>query len=150
MHIGVRHEHGCSFQVEGCKKMKAAAPANNIALLNEHDPQECRALGQILDRIGDKWTVMVVGVLSKGPLRFNVIMREIGGVSHRMLTLTLRSLERDGLVTRTAYATIPPKVEYELTSLGRSLIEPLRVLSNWSVENRDAIEVARSDFDRTR
>lgn len=90
---------------------------------------------------------MVVGALSNGPLRFNAIMREIGGVSHRMLTLTLRSLERDGLVTRTAYATIPPKVEYELTALGRSLIEPLRVLATWAVQHRPAMELAREQFD---
>src|SRR5437016_4101698 len=139
MHIHVRHEHQCSLK-ERNSKMKASAPQPGTGILREHDPEECRALGQILDRIGDKWTVMVVGVLSKGPLRFNAIMREIGGVSHRMLTLTLRSLERDGLVTRTAFATIPPKVEYDLTSLGRALIEPLRVLSNWAVENRNAIE----------
>lgn len=74
------------------------------------DHENCRALGQILDRSGDKWTVMVVGRLSRGPMHFNAIMREITGVSHRMLTLTLRALERDGLVTRTAYATIPSKV----------------------------------------
>ncbi len=75
------------------------------------------------------------------------MMREIGGVSHRMLTLTLRSLERDGLVSRTAYATIPPKVEYALTDAGRSLIEPLRVLSDWAIDNRPVIEKARADFD---
>lgn len=116
--------------------------------LVEHHHDDCRAVGQILDRVGDKWTVMVVGALSAGPLRFNAIMREIGGVSHRMLTLTLRGLERDGLVTRTAYATIPPKVEYELTKLGRSLIKPLRVLGTWAVENRPAMELARAKFDR--
>ncbi|MDG4878518.1 helix-turn-helix domain-containing protein [Mesorhizobium sp. WSM4935] len=113
----------------------------------EHHPDDCRAVGQILDRIGDKWTVMVVGALSNGPLRFNAIMREIGGVSHRMLTLTLRGLERDGLVTRTAYATIPPKVEYELTELGRSLIEPLRVLATWAIKHRPAMERARAKFE---
>lgn len=108
---------------------------------------DCRAIGQILDRIGDKWTIMVVGVLAKKKLRFNEIMREIGGVSHRMLTLTLRGLERDGLVTRTAYNAIPPKVEYELTELGRSLIEPLRILACWSTQHRSAVETARKDFD---
>ena len=113
----------------------------------EHHPDDCRAVGQILDRIGDKWTVMVVGALSNGRLRFNAIMRQVGGVSHRMLTLTLRALERDGLVTRTAYATIPPKVEYELTELGRSLIEPLRVLATWAIEHRPTMERARAEFE---
>lgn len=123
------------------KKPDAAA-----APCQEHD-EDCRSLGKILDHVGDKWTVMVVGVLTKGPTRFNAIMRDIGGVSHRMLTLTLRNLERDGLVTRTAYATVPPKVEYELTQTGKSLIEPLRVLSAWVVEHRAQIEEARLKFD---
>ena len=112
------------------------------------DPHEaCRALAQILDRIGDKWTVMVVGALSDGPMRFNQIMRLIAGVSHRMLTLTLRGLERDGLVKRTIYPTIPPRVDYELSDLGRSLIGPLRVLSEWALSNRISIEMARDSFD---
>ena len=110
-----------------------------------HD--ECRAMAQVLDRVGDKWTVMVVGVLSGGPQRFNAILRTINGVSHRMLTLTLRGLERDGLVTRTMYPTIPPKVEYELTELGPSLIGPLRTLSAWGRKNRPAIEASRARFD---
>lgn len=124
------------------------ASMTEIEPSQEHDPEHCRALGKILDHVGDKWTVMVVGVLSKGPTRFNAIMREIGGVSHRMLTLTLRNLERDGLVTRKAYATIPPKVEYELTNVGRSLIAPLGVLGTWVVEHRLHIEAAREKFDR--
>ncbi|WP_245428484.1 winged helix-turn-helix transcriptional regulator [Kumtagia ephedrae] len=128
--------------------MKASIAVKEASAGDEHDHEACRALGQILDRVGDKWTVMAVGALSKGPLRFNALMRTIGGVSHRMLTLTLRGLERDGLVTRTAYPTIPPKVEYELTPLGRSLIEPLRVLSGWAIENRPAIELSRAAFDR--
>ena len=120
---------------------KAAEP-------QEHEHEECRAVGQALDRIGDKWTVMVVGTLSKGPTRFNAMMRAIGGVSHRMLTLTLRGLERDGLVRRTAYPTIPPKVEYELTELGRSLIGPLKALATWAQRNRPAMEAARARFDQ--
>lgn len=111
------------------------------------DPEACKSLGTILDRIGDKWAVMVVGTLSHGPMRFNAIMRQIGSVSHRMLTLTLRGLERDGLVKRTAWATIPPKVEYELTDLGRSLINPLVTLAKWAHENRKMIENARRDYD---
>ena len=113
---------------------------------NPADPHaECRALGCILDRIGNKWTVMVVGVLAPGPMRFNQIMRAIGGVSHRMLTLTLRGLEADGLVTRTAYPEVPPRVEYALTETGRSLIGPLKVLADWAVDHRPAIEAARGD-----
>ncbi|GGA39416.1 winged helix-turn-helix transcriptional regulator [Dyella nitratireducens] len=127
-------------------KLRAATKS---AVDNEnHDPADCRAVGQVLDRIGDKWTVMVIDTLSKGPMRFNAVMHIIGGVSHRMLTVTLRGLERDGLVTRTAYPTIPPKVEYELTELGRSLIRPLKALSTWALSNRPAIEAARVRFDK--
>ena len=108
---------------------------------------ECRVLAQVLERIGDKWTVMVVGVLSGGPQRFTTILHTIGGVSHRMLTLTLRGLERDGLVTRTIYPTTPPKVEYELTSMGSSLIGLLRALSSWGRDNRPGIEEARVRYD---
>lgn len=114
---------------------------------DEETHAECKAMAEVLDRVGDKWTVMVVGVISGGPQRFNTILRTIGGVSHRMLTLTLRGLERDGLVTRTLYPTIPPKVEYELTELGSSLIVPLRALSSWGRKNRPAIEEARARYD---
>jgi DNA-binding HxlR family transcriptional regulator len=110
----------------------------------EQEHANCRALGQVLDRVGDKWTVMVVGGLAKGPMRFNALLRLIGGVSHRMLTLTLRGLEHDGLVKRTVYPTVPPKVEYELTEVGRSLIKPLRGLSEWVQRNQGAIERARA------
>ncbi|KRR05615.1 winged helix-turn-helix transcriptional regulator [Bradyrhizobium valentinum] len=114
----------------------------------EADPHErCRALGAILDRIGDKWTVMAVGALSEGPMRFNALQRLIGAVSHRMLTLTLRGLERDGLVTRTIYPTIPPKVEYALTNLGQRLIPPLKTLSDWAVENQAELEMAQRAYD---
>lgn len=108
------------------------------------DHARCKALGRVLDRIGDKWTVMVVGALSKGPMRFNALLRLIDGVSHRMLTLTLRGLEQDGLVKRTVYPTVPPKVEYELTEIGRSLIKPLDTLSTWAENHLPAIEAARA------
>jgi DNA-binding HxlR family transcriptional regulator len=120
----------------------------HAAVEGEHPHAECRALGQVLDRIGDKWTIMAVGALSHGPMRFNVLMRRIGGVSHRMLTLTLRGLERDGLVKRTVFPTVPPRVEYELTPLGHSLIAPLETLAQWGREHRGEIESARSAFDR--
>lgn len=107
----------------------------------------CRALGQILERIGDKWTIMIVGVLSHGPMRFNALQRAIPGLSHKMLTTTLRGLERDGLVTRTAFATIPPRVDYELTEQGRSLHEPLLTLATWARAQQPYIEGARKTFD---
>jgi DNA-binding HxlR family transcriptional regulator len=114
---------------------------------NRHVTEDCRGVGEILSRIGDKWTILVVVRLGSGPLRFNEMRRIIGGISQRMLTLTLRGLERDGLVTRTAFPTIPPRVEYELTPLGHSLLEPVRVMSDWARANGPTIKDARRRFD---
>jgi len=113
----------------------------------KHETENCRAVSDVLSRIGDKWTVYVVGLLSNGPMRFNEIRRAVGGISQRMLTLTLRGLERDGLVTRTVYPTIPPRVDYELTETGRTLICILVPLSQWAIENRHTVEKARAKFD---
>src|SRR5579871_2478025 len=101
--------------------------------------EDCRALGDVLARVGDKWTVFVVGLLANGPMRFNAIRRMVGGISQRMLTLTLRGLERDGLVTRTVHPTIPPRVDYALTSLGQTLRKPLVAVAEWARANRTAI-----------
>ena len=114
--------------------------------LNPHEA--CKAEVETLARIGDKWTVMVVGALSKGPIRYNEIRRRVEGISQRMLTLTLKGLEQDGLVTRTMYPTIPPRVDYELTELGRKLIVPLKALAKWARENRPAMLAAREAFQR--
>jgi DNA-binding HxlR family transcriptional regulator len=105
-----------------------------------------RAVTETLARIGDKWTVMVVGTLHQGPMRYNQIRRAVEGISQRMLTLTLKGLEEDGLVNRTMYPTIPPRVDYELTDLGRKLIVPLRSLYEWAVEHRPAMLAAREKF----
>lgn len=107
----------------------------------------CKFVRQILARIGDKWTVLIVMQLSAGPRRFNELRKQIGGVSQRMLTRSLRALERDGLITRTVFATNPPSVEYQLTELGRSLEDPIQRLGQWAVGNRDAIESAREKYD---
>ena len=112
-----------------------------------HETDGCRAVADVLARVGDKWTVYVVRLLSDGPMRFNEMRRAISGISQRMLTLTLRGLERDGLVTRTIYPTIPPRVDYELTELGRTLIQTLVSLGDWAIKNRPAVEKARRDFD---
>lgn len=115
-----------------------------------HDgPEDCAAVKPVLARIGDKWVVLVVRLLGrKGPRRFNELRREIGTISQRMLTLTLRALERDGLVTRTVYPTIPPRVEYDLTALGRSLMVPIEALGNWAFAHREEMDAARARFDR--
>jgi DNA-binding HxlR family transcriptional regulator len=114
---------------------------------NLHLPEDCRAVSEVLSRVGDKWTVLVVSTLGDGPKRFNELRRALGSISQRMLTLTLRALERDGLVTRTIYPTIPPRVDYELTRLGRSLLTPVSGLGLWARQNRPAIEDARKRFD---
>jgi DNA-binding HxlR family transcriptional regulator len=114
---------------------------------NLHEPEDCRAVSEVLARVGDKWTVLVVTVLGSGPKRFSEVRRALGSISQRMLTLTLRGLERDGLAVRTVFPTIPPKVEYELTKLGHSLLEPVHGLSRWAQRNRAAIEAARKRFD---
>lgn len=109
--------------------------------------QDCSRIGEVLSRIGDKWTVMVVVLLREGARRFSEIKREIGGVSQRMLTMTLRGLERDGVVTRTVYPTTPPRVDYELTPLGHSLREPVEALGDWALAHLDVIDQARREFD---
>jgi DNA-binding HxlR family transcriptional regulator len=114
---------------------------------NLHVPDDCRAVTEVLSRIGDKWTILVVGQLGKGRKRFNEIRRALGSISQRMLTLTLRGLERDGLVTRTVFPTVPPRVDYELTKLGRSLLEPVSALGSWAIKNRPSIQDARRRFD---
>jgi DNA-binding HxlR family transcriptional regulator len=113
----------------------------------DHLPRDCSRVGEVLARIGDKWSVMTVMLLRKGPRRFNELRREIGGVSQRMLTFTLRGLERDGLVTRTVFPTVPPRVDYELTPLGHSLREAVEGLGNWVFANLATIEQSRVAFD---
>ncbi|MET1018602.1 MAG: helix-turn-helix domain-containing protein [Microterricola sp.] len=101
----------------------------------------------LLARIGDKWTLLVIGMLDDGPQRFTVLQRNVKGISHRMLTQTLRQLERDGLVSRTSYPEIPPRVEYELTALGRTLEQPALALVTWAAEHHDEIQSSREEFD---
>jgi len=112
-----------------------------------HADGSCRAVASVLARVGDKWSVFVIMTLIGGPQRFNELKRTIGGISQRMLTLTLRGLERDGLVTRTVFPTVPPRVDYELTRLGRSLLEPVSGIGLWARQNRAAIQEARLRFD---
>src|SRR5690349_22330706 len=114
---------------------------------HRHLPADCRAVSEVLARVGDKWSVLVVTRLGGGPLRFNELRRSIGGISQRMLTLTLRGLERDGLITRTVFPTVPPRVEYALTALGRDLLQPVSALGDWALRNQAKIARARDQFD---
>ena len=102
----------------------------------------------VLDRVGDKWTGLVILVLLDGPQRFSQLRGRIGGVAPKVLTETLRRLERDGILTRTAFAEIPPRVEYELTPLGRSLEHPIRSIAAWAEQNMARITRARNAYDR--
>lgn len=107
----------------------------------------CPAVREILSRIGDKWSVLVIGLLSDGPKRFSELRRTIEGISQRMLTLTLRGLERDGLVSRSVYPTVPPRVDYELTRLGRTLLDPVLALATWAATHRAEIQASRDRQD---
>ena len=113
-----------------------------------HLPADCRAISDVLARVGDKWSVLVVTRLGPGPMRFNELRRTIGGISQRMLTQSLRDLQRDGLIARRVYPTVPPSVDYRLTDLGRSLIEPLAGLIRWAEAQAEAIADAREAFDK--
>jgi len=108
----------------------------------------CRNVAPVLNRVGDKWSMLIVMILSGGPKRFSELKRAIDGISQRMLTLSLRGLERDGLVSRTVTPTIPPRVDYELTELGRSLREPVKALGDWAIEHIECIRTAQQRFDR--
>lgn len=101
----------------------------------------------LLARLADKWSLLVICVLSDGPLRFGEVQQRVAGISHRMLTLTLRHLERDGMVTRTSYPEIPPRVEYEATALGRRLSVPVLALAQWVSEHRTEILDSRDRYD---
>lgn len=114
----------------------------------DHRTSDCRAVSGVLARVGDKWSVLIIVLLGDGPRRFSEIKRMVGGISQRMLTLTLRGLERDGLLTRTIFPTIPPRVDYELTKLGRTLRAAVEPLGSWAQTHVVDIHKARERFDK--
>ncbi len=119
-----------------------------MKLRHQHLTEDCQSVSEVLGRIGDKWTVLVVNCLGQGPLRFSELQRRVDGISQKMLTTTLRNLERDGFCTRRVFPTVPPHVEYELTELGRELLIPVKALADWALANRARIVEAREHFDR--
>jgi len=125
-------------------------PEHTEVTIELPDPasEDCRAVSSVLARVGDKWSVFISVLLGNGPKRFSEIKRLVGGISQRMLTLTLRGLERDGLVKRTQFPTIPPRVDYELTQLGRSLWEAVKPLGQWARGHVTHITRARAAFDK--
>ena len=123
-------------------------PGNNEGTIGQlHSTEECVGINEVLNRVGDKWSLQLISRLGEGTLRFTELRRSIDGISQRMLTLTLRQLERDGLVERTVYPTVPPKVEYSLTDLGRTIRIPVTALANWALTYRLDIQAAREAFD---
>ena len=120
---------------------------NTDVTLEVHDAPQCTAVNDILARVGDKWSVRVVMALTDGSQRFNQLRRDIPGISQRMLTRTLRGLERDGLVSRAVTPSVPPRVDYALTALGRSLCDPVARLGNWAIANITKVEAARAVYD---
>ncbi|MBX3066404.1 MAG: helix-turn-helix domain-containing protein [Anaerolineae bacterium] len=102
---------------------------------------------RVLDRIGDKWTTLIIGLLEEGPQRFSALQRSIQGISHKMLTQTLRSLERDGLISRKIYPEVPPHVEYALTPLGKTLCDPITAILRWSEEHIGEVSAAQQRYD---
>jgi len=113
----------------------------------KHPAAECLAVREVLSRVGDKWSILIVDLLAEAPLRFSELRRSIEGISQRMLTLTLRGLERDGVVIRTVFPTIPPSVEYSLSPLGRTLLLSVCGLATWARKNRERIQASRERFD---
>lgn len=113
----------------------------------EHRSEQCMRVSEVLARVGDKWSILIVATLGDGPRRFSELKRAVDGISQRMLTLTVRGLERDGLITRTVTPSIPPRVDYALTELGRSLLEPVKALGEWAIANRTTVDAARHAFD---
>lgn len=128
--------------------MVSTSVAGSLSLVDRGNPYraDC-ATRRILDRAGDRWTVLVVGILSDGDARFSELRRRIEGVSQKMLTQTLRGLERDGLVRRTVFPEVPVRVEYALTDLGRTLCAPLHALQQWSIAHENDISAAQENYD---
>jgi DNA-binding HxlR family transcriptional regulator len=112
----------------------------------EHGPSACR-VRDVLSLVGDKWSLITIHVLAGGPLRFMELRRDVGGISQRILTVTLRALERDGLVRRTVYPVVPPRVDYELTGLGVTLLDSVRRFVEWTLAHADEVELARNEYD---
>jgi DNA-binding HxlR family transcriptional regulator len=123
------------------------SPGHTEVTVHAIESGACRKVSRVLARVGDKWSVLIVMLLGGGPHRFNEIKRMVGGISQRMLTLTLKGLERDGMVTRTVTPSIPPRVDYALTELGRSLLEPVGALGAWAQAHMAEIDAAQARFD---
>lgn len=131
----------------GTIRAEDRAPAARCMAMDGSDPDQCRIVRETFDRVGDKWSLLVIAILARGPRRFSALREVTVGISQRMLTVTLRSLERDGLVRRTVFPEIPPRVEYALTPLGESLTGPVTALADWAVASHDRIRASQDAYD---
>jgi DNA-binding HxlR family transcriptional regulator len=119
-----------------------------ITSFSDLPPEVCHSVSDVLARVGDKWSILVIAMLARGTLRFSELKRSLGSISQKVLTTTLRGLERDGYLTRKVTPTIPPRVDYELTELGRDSLGPVTALAEWAILTRKRVEAARAKFDR--
>ena len=127
--------------------MTFPVPRSAMRELCQNNPSALAPVRDVLDRVSDKWSLLILGMLDREPQRFTVLHRSIPGISQRMLTHTLRNLQRDGLVSRESFAEIPPRVEYTVTPLGQTLIPAVTALATWAFENHDQLQANRDDYD---
>ena len=129
--------------------LKVPKGSKCISSFTDLPPAVCQSVGDVLARVGDKWSILVIAMLSRGSMRFMDLKRSLGPISQKVLTSTLRGLERDGYLSRKVTPTIPPRVDYELTELGHDVLVPVMALAMWALSQRQRVELARSAFDRS-
>ena len=134
--------------VLGHPKVPRPGCPDNCLGFEDLPAEVCRSVVEVLVRVGDKWSILVIHMLSRRPMRFSELKRSLGSISQKVLTTTLRSLDRDGYLTRTITPSIPPRVDYALTDLGRDVLVPVTALASWAFARRDEIEAARASFDQ--
>lgn len=129
--------------------LKVSAQKKCVTTFSDLPPNVCQSVSDVLARVGDKWSILIISMLSRGSMRFTELKRGVGSISQKVLTTTLRGLERDGYLSRTVTPTIPPRVDYELTDLGRDVLVPVDALAKWALRSHERVEAARNKFDRT-
>ena len=127
---------------------KVTAPRAGVNSVSDLPAEVCQSVGDVLARVGDKWSILVIAMLARGSMRFTELKRSIGTISQKVLTSTLRGLERDGYISRTVTPSIPPRVDYELTELGHDVLVPVTALAQWALMRREHVEAARERFDQ--
>lgn len=129
--------------------LQVPKPRPCIESFSDLPPAVCQSVGDVLARVGDKWSILLIAMLARGSMRFSELKRSIGSISQKVLTTTLRGLERDGYISRKVTPSIPPRVDYELTDLGHDVLVPVKALAEWALWQRERVEAARLHFDRS-